>query len=99
MNREPRVSDALERAYDASQSLIVQRIDLLVAESKLFAESGGMVALGAVVALTGWIFLVHGVVDGLAQRYPRFAVELGVGVAHALLAGLLFLRARSRTHE
>jgi hypothetical protein len=97
MNREPGVGDALERAYDASQSLIVQRIDLLVAESKLVAQSGALLVLGAAVALTGWIFLVHGLIDGLAQRYPRFAVELAVGVAHAGLAGLLFLRARGRS--
>ena len=99
MSREPRVGDALERAYDASQSLIVQRIDLLVAESKLLAQSGALLVLGVAVALTGWIFLVHGVIDGLAQRYPRFAVELAVGAAHAGLAALLLLRARSRGDE
>lgn len=99
MNREPRVSDALERAYDASQSLIVQRIDLLVAESKLLAQSGALVLLGLVVALIGWVFLVHGVIDGLAQRYPRFAVEIAAGVAHALLATGLLVRARSRGDE
>lgn len=99
MNREPHVADALERAYDASQSLIVQRIDLLVAESRLLAQSGAIVVLGAAVAITGWIFLVHGVVDGLAPRYPRFALELAAGIGHAALAALLFLRARSRTGE
>jgi hypothetical protein len=99
MSREPRVGDALERAYDASQSLIVQRIDLLVAESKLLAQSGALLVLGVAVALTGWIFLVQGLIDGLAQRYPRFAVEIGVGVAHAVLAALLLLRSRSRSNE
>ena len=100
MNRgDPRVGEALERAYEASQSLIVQRIDLLVAESKLLAQSGAMRVLGAAVALTGWIFLVHGMIDGLAQRYPRFAVEIAVGVAHAVLAVLLFLRSRSLGDE
>lgn len=87
---------ALERTYEAGQALIVQRIDLLVAESKLLARSGRMVALGAVVALTGWIYLVHGMIDGLALHYPRFAVELTVGLVHLGFGGLLFVRARSR---
>jgi hypothetical protein len=97
--REPSIGDALERTFDAGQALVVRRIDLLVAESKLLAQSGGMVVLGVVVALVGWIYLVHGAIDGLAQRYPRFAVELAVGFAHFGLAALLFLRARSRSDE
>jgi hypothetical protein len=99
MQREPRISDALERTYEAGQSLIVQRIDLLVAESKLFAQSGALLAAGGVVALLGWIYLVQGVIDGLAQRYPRFAVELVVGFLHVGIAMLLFYRTRSRIHE
>lgn len=98
MQREPRIGDALERTYEAGQSLIVQRIDLLVAESKLLARGGGLLALGAVVALLGWIHLVQGAIDGLAARYPRFAVELAVGVVHVAAAALFFFRARSRTH-
>jgi hypothetical protein len=97
MNREPTVGDALERTYEAGQSLIVRRIDLLVAESKLLAQSGAMALLGGVIALIGWILLVQGVVDGLAQRFPRFAVELVVGFLHVGLAALLLFRVRSRT--
>jgi hypothetical protein len=99
MDREPSIGRALERTYEAGQSLIVQRIDLLIEESKLLAQSGRVIVLGAAVALTGWIYLVHGVIDGLAQHYPRFAVEFAVGLAHFGLAALLFLRARSRTGE
>ena len=96
MNREPSMGRALERTYEAGQALIVQRIDLLVAESKLLVRSGRMVALGAVLALTGWIYLVHGTIDGLALHYPRFAVELTVGLVHLGLAVLLVARARTR---
>lgn len=88
---------ALERTYEAGQALVVQRIDLLVAEAKLLARSGRMAALGAVVGLTGWIYLLHGAIDGLALRYPRFAVELAVGLVHLGFAVLLFVRARSRS--
>jgi hypothetical protein len=96
MHRESSIGDALERTYEAGQSLIVHRIDLLVAESKLLAQSSGMPLLGGVIALTGWIYLL-GVIDGPALHLPRFAVELGVGIAHIGLAALLFLRGRSRT--
>jgi membrane-bound ClpP family serine protease len=97
MNREPTVTDALERTYEAGQSLIVRRIDLLVAEAKLFAQSGALAVVGGVLALIGWILLVQGVVDGLSQRMPRYAVELGVGLLHVAIAAALMFRVRSRT--
>jgi hypothetical protein len=97
MHRESSIGDALERTYEAGQSLIVQRIDLLVAESKLLAQSGGMLVLGVVVALAGWLYLMQGVIDGLAQHLPRFAVELGVGFAHLAIAAVVVLRTGSRT--
>ena len=97
MHRESSIGDALERTYEAGQSLIVHRIDLLVAESKLLAQSGGMLLLGGVIALTGWIYLMQGLIDGLAQYLPRFAVELGVGVAHVGLAAVMFFHARGRS--
>ena len=96
MERAPNIGRALERTYEAGQSLIVQRMDLLMAESKLLAQSGRVIVLGAVLALTGWIYLMHGVIDGLAQHYPRFAVELAIGLTHFGLAALLFLRGGSR---
>jgi hypothetical protein len=97
MEREPSIGGALERTFEAGQSLVVRRIDLLVAESKVLAQSGAMVVLGAVVGLIGWIYLVNGAIEGLASRYPRFAVVLAAGVLHLAIAGVLVLRARSRT--
>ncbi len=96
MQREPSIGHALERTYEAGQSLIVQRIDLLVAETKLLVRGGGLLLLGGLVAFVGWIHLVHGVIDGLAERYPRFAVELAVGFAHVGAAALVLFRVRSR---
>jgi hypothetical protein len=95
MDREPSIGRALERTYEAGQSLIVQRLDLLMAESKLLAQSGRGVVLGAALALTGWVYLMQGVIDGLAQHHPRFAVEVAIGLAHLGLAALLLLRTRS----
>jgi membrane-bound ClpP family serine protease len=99
MNHEPTVGDALERTVEAGQSLIVRRIDLLVAEAKLFAQSGAVGLLGGVIALVGWILLVQGVVDGLALRFPRYGVELAVAFVHFGLAALLLFRVRSRIHD
>jgi hypothetical protein len=99
MNREPSIADALERTLEAGQALVERRIDLLVAESKLFARNGGIVVLGCVIALIGWTHLVHGVIDGLASSYPRFALELAVGLAHFGVAVPLLLRARGHSDE
>ena len=96
MHREPSIGDALERTYEAGQSLIVRRVDLLVAEVKLLLHDGRTFLIGSALAVTGWLYLMHGVVDGLAEHYPRFAVELAVGLAHVGAATLLFLRARER---
>jgi hypothetical protein len=95
MIREPSVSTALERTYEAGQSLIVRGVDLLMAETKLLLRDGRTFGIGVLAALAGWLFLMHGLVDGLAERYPRFAVELAVGLAHVGAAALFALRARS----
>jgi hypothetical protein len=94
MGREPSVADALERTYEAGQSLIVRRVDLLVAETRLFLREARQLGVGALLAIAGWLFLVQGVIDGLAERYPRFAVELAVGLAHVAAAAALFFRTR-----
>jgi hypothetical protein len=98
MQQEPTIGDALERIYEAGQSLIVRRIDLLVAESKLLARDGGRLALATLVGFLGWVYLVQGAVDGLSTRYPRFTAELLMGFAHvAAAAAFVLYRARSGT--
>lgn len=96
MRRESSIGDALERTYEAGQSLVVRRVDLLVAEAKLLLHDGRTFLVGSAVAVTGWLYLMHGVTNGLAERYPRFAVELAVGLAHVAAAMLLLVRARHR---
>ena len=95
MDREPNVADALERTYEAGQSLIVRRVDLLVAEARLLLHDGRALGIAGLVAVAGWLFLMLGVIDGLAQRVPRFAVELAVGLAHVGAAAVLLRRARA----
>lgn len=96
MQREPSIGDALERTVEAGQSLIVRRVDLLVAETKVLLHDGRTFLIGSAVAVTGWLYLMLGVVDGFAAHFPRFAVEVAVGLAHVGAATLLFLRARAR---
>ena len=95
MLREANVSNALARTYEAGQSLIVRGVDLLMAETRLLLRDGRSFGIAVLVAVAGWLFLMHGLVDGLAERYPRFAVELAVGLAHVGAAALFVLRARS----
>jgi len=92
MDRESDIGDALERTYGAGQSLILRRVDLLVAEARLLLHDGRTFLIGSAVAVTGWLYLLHGVTDGLAEHYPRFAV----GLAHVGVATLLPFRARRR---
>ena len=95
MSREPKVADVLERACEAGQSLIARGVDLFVPESRQLLRDGRLVGIAILVALAGWIFLMLGAVDALSERAPRFAVELGVGAAHAAFAALLLLRGRA----
>lgn len=96
MHREPSMGDALERTVVAGQSLIVSRLELFATEAKLFFRDGGTAIVVGAVAWTGWIFLVRGAIEGLAQQYPRFAVESAVGVLHLGAAMLCFVRMRTR---
>ena len=95
MHREPTIVDALERTYGAGQSLVVRGVQLLLAETRLFLRDSRTFGIGVLVALAGWIFLMCGVIDGLAERYPRYAVELGVGLFHLAAGALLVFRARN----
>jgi len=98
MEREPSMADAAHRAMEAGQSLIVGRLSLIASETRQLIHESGWLVVVAVVVLTGWLFLLHGVVGGLARHYPRFAVEVVVGLLHLGLGlGILFLvRARAR---
>ncbi len=90
------MGEALERTVEAGQSLIVRRMELLVAETLLLVRDSGMVVFASVVGLIGWVYLMCAVTVGLSDHYPRVAVLLGVGVLHLGAAFLLFMRGRGR---
>ena len=90
------MGEALERAVEAGHSLIVGRLDLFASETKQFFRHGGTSIFVGAVAMTGWIFLALGVIDGLAQHFPRFAVEFWVGALHLGAALLCALRMRTQ---
>lgn len=96
MEREPNMADAVQRAIEAGQSLIIGRLALVASETRQLIRESGSLLFVAVVVLTGWLFLVHGVIGGFARHYPRFAVEVVVGLVHLALGMLFVVRSRVR---
>ncbi|MFI5320711.1 MAG: hypothetical protein ACHQ6V_14145 [Myxococcota bacterium] len=84
--RDAGFGHAFERVYEAGHELVARRLELGAAEARMLARSGVALLCATVVGLTGWLYLVAGVVDALARDHPRFAVELGVGAAHVAVA-------------
>jgi len=97
--REPtkNMADALQRVVDAGQSLFLRRVEIAFVETlhALEGERGLFVAVP--FAVLGWLFFLSGARAGLAMYLPLFAVDLGIGVVHLVVAGgLLHARGRSR---
>jgi uncharacterized membrane protein YqjE len=96
---DPSIGHALERIFDAGQTLIVRRMDLLVMEmSALSAQTIRMVAIsvvGGVTTLVGWLILLAGVTDWLDDYFARQAVEIAIGLVH-LAVGVALLLWRRR---
>jgi hypothetical protein len=100
---DPTLGHALERVFEAQQTLVARRIDLLIEEAtaklqSLVAISVGAAA-GAIAALAGWFFVMVGVIDALDDRFPRSGVEIAIGALHiaagAALAYYLFFWRRT----
>ena len=95
---DPTLGHALERVFDAGQTLIVRRNDLLVEElSAHSTQLLGKVAstvLGAAVVLVGWLITVDGIVDVLDDYFARHAVEIAIGFVHLAIGGALLWRRR-----
>lgn len=88
--RDLGLGQAVEHVYEAGQALIVRRLELSMAEARLFARNGFGFAFAGVVAFAGWFYFIAGLIDALARDYPRFAVEMSVGGFHVVLALALF---------
>jgi uncharacterized membrane protein YqjE len=97
---DPSLGDALERVFEAQQSLVVRRVDLLLEEITAKAKSLVSLFVGAIVgalaALAGWFIAIAGVIDVLDDRFARSAVEIGMGMLHvgAGIALVLYLLRR-----
>ena len=96
MSRESNVSEAFERAYEAARSLLARCVDLLAPKTGLLLCDGRMLGIGILVAFSGWLFLMLGLIDALAGRFPRLAVEIAMGLAHGVAATLLIVRGGRR---
>lgn len=90
------MGEALGRTLEAGQSLVAGRLELLVAEARMFIREGGAFIFVSAVAVTGWVYLMRGVTHGLSEHYPRFAVELAMGLVHVTTAMILLFRMRAR---
>ena len=90
---EPNAVTAAERAVDAAQRIVVERLELLRLElvdaaARLVERMGLMLLAGFVVAL-GWCGLVVALVMVLADRMPWPASVAAVAGVH-VLAGVVF---------
>jgi hypothetical protein len=96
---DPTLGNALERVFEAQQTLIVRRLDLFA--EKLTARGWDFVvaALGSITALVGWLIAMAGVVDALDDRYARYAVEIALGAAHVAAGIGIILYQRRRSAE
>jgi hypothetical protein len=92
---DPSIGHALERIFDAGQTLIVRRMDLLVEEiSALSAQTLRTVAIavvGGIAALVGWLILLAGVTDWLDDYFARQAVEISIGLVHLAIGVALLV--------
>lgn len=94
---------AATRVLDAGERLLVERLDMLRVEVRgdvSRAVSGsGLVAVGGVLAVSGWGVLMAAVVVALAPVVTP-AVSLAiVGGVHLLLGGVLLWRASTRLSQ
>jgi hypothetical protein len=97
---DPSLATAVEHVFEAGQSLISKRIDLLV--EQLSAQSWHLFAasicavLGLGLAFAGWLIAMSGLIDALSTQFVRFHVEIAVGLAHVALGVAIAVIGRSR---
>jgi hypothetical protein len=103
-SEDPSLGNAIERVFEAQQSLVVRRVDLLLEEITAKAKSLVTLSIGAIVgavaALAGWFIAIAGVINALDDTFARSALEIGIGALH-IGAGiaLIYYLFRRRTPE
>lgn len=103
---EPSAVSAAERAMEAAQRIVVERIELLRLEAiesvSSLAQRAGLMLAAGVVALLGWCGLAVAAVLVLSQRMPMAssvalvaAIHLFAGVALATYASTAGMRRKA----
>ncbi len=103
---EPSAVSAAERAMEAAQHIVVERIELLrlelIESLSGLAQRAGLMAAAGIVALLGWIGLAVAAVLVLSHRMPMAAsialiggIHLLAGIALATYAGTAGLRRKT----
>jgi uncharacterized membrane protein YqjE len=86
-------SGAVERAVDATQRIVVDRMELLRLEAQQaltrLLQDTGLLALGGVLALVGWCALMGWGVVLLRERVSLPAGLASIAVLNAVLATVL----------
>ncbi len=84
---------AVERAVDAAQRLVVERMELLRLEAQQaltrLLQDAGLLALGGLLAFIGWCALMGWVVVLLRERGSLPAGLASMGLLNAALATIL----------
>jgi len=92
------VSDALERVHDASQRLLMRRLELVVEQARRLLLYTGIAGAGALVAAGGWALVVFAAVRAIDPEPARLAVAAVVGALHVAAGGFTVQRALRASH-
>ena len=90
---EPSPGGAVERAVDAAQRIVVERVELLRLEAQQalirLLQDAGLLALGGLLAFISWCALMGWVVVLLRDRVSLPAGLASMGLLNAALATIL----------
>jgi hypothetical protein len=84
---DPSLTQALERVFEASQSLVVRQLELLLERARTLLVHALGAVTGTLLAVGGWALLIVGALENLEAGLPRLLAFIAVGSAH-LVVGL-----------
>lgn len=102
---EPSALSAAERAVEAAQRIVVERLELIRLEAEeslgLLVRRGGLVLAAGFVAILGWSALAVAMILVLADHVPlaaSIAIEGGVHVLGGIGLGVAAAGSGGRAH-
>jgi hypothetical protein len=89
---DPTVTKALERVFEASQSLVVRQLELLLEKARTLVLHALAAVAGILLAAGGWALLIFGALQNLETGLPRLLAFTAVGSAHLILGACVVYR-------